>query len=102
MSLRILSLLEAAMPSAKVIEPPREPTHPPGIPVRFGEGQGLPDLPLIPSATGPVMPFDDTGIHLLIAQQVPHVFEAGFAIEGTDLDPLDPPPLILFVHLPIC
>jgi hypothetical protein len=47
------------------------------------------------------MPFDDTAINLLIAQQVQHVFEAGFAVEGADLDPLDLPTLILFFPLAI-
>ena len=86
----------------KIVEAHREPTHPAVIPWHFGEGQRLPDLPLIPSATGPVMPFDDAGIDLLIAQQGQHVFHAGFSIEDADFDSLNPTPFILFFHLPIC
>jgi hypothetical protein len=78
--LRILDAFYAAMPPTKVVQPYREPTHPPVLPRHFGESQRLPDLPLMPPATGPVMPFDDTGVDLLIAPQGQHVFHPGFAI----------------------
>src|SRR5919202_3255465 len=89
------------MPPTKVIEPHREPTHPAVIPRHFGEGQRLPHLPLIPQATSPIMPFDDAGINLLIAQQGQHMFQPRFAIEHADFDPLNPTPFIVFFHLPI-
>lgn len=85
----------------KVVQPHREPTHPPVIPWHFGEGQRLADLPLIPQATGPVMPFDDAGMNLFVAQQGQHVFQPRFAIEDPDFDPLNPTPFLLFFHLPI-
>ena len=44
------------------------------------------------------MPFDDTRVHLLIAQESQHVFQAGFAIEGADFDLLDPTPFVLFIQ----
>jgi hypothetical protein len=47
------------------------------------------------------MPFDDTGIALLRAQQCQDVFQPGLAIEGADVHPLDPLPLIVFFHRPI-
>jgi hypothetical protein len=45
------------------------------------------------------MSFDDTRVHMRIAQQGRHIFETGFAINGSHLDPLDPLALLLFVHL---
>ena len=59
---------QTAMRLTEVVEPHREPTHPAVIPLRFGKGQRLAHLPLVPQATGSVMPFDDTRIDLLIAQ----------------------------------
>src|SRR6185503_5131959 len=67
----------------------------------FGEDQGLTHLPLVAQATRAIMPFDDTGIHLLIAQQGQHMLYTSFAIEGSDFTPLDPTPFIVFFHLPI-
>jgi hypothetical protein len=48
-----------------------------------------------------MMPFDDAGIHLLITQQGQDVLQAGFAIQSSNFDPLDPMPFIVFFHLPI-
>src|SRR6266851_953699 len=89
------------MPPTEVIESHREPTHPPVIPRHFGEGQRLPDLAPVAQATGPVVPFDDTRVNLLIAQQRQHMLQTGFAIEGTYCDPLDLMPFILLLHLTI-
>ena len=85
----------------KVVQPHREPTHPPVIPWYFGKGQRLPNLPLIPQATGPVMPFDDAGIDRLIAQQRQHVFHSGFAIKDAAFDPRNPTSFLLFFHLAV-
>jgi hypothetical protein len=47
------------------------------------------------------MPFNNTGIDLLIAQQRQHVFPLGFAREDADFNPPEPTPFIVFLHLPI-
>jgi hypothetical protein len=88
------------MLTTKVVEPHREPTHPPVIAWHFGEGERLPDLLLIPQATRPVLPFNDTGIDLLIAQQRQHVFHPGFAIQDADCDSLKSTSCIVFCTCP--
>jgi hypothetical protein len=98
--LPLLDTFSAALPPTTVVQPHREPTPPPGIPWHFGAGQRLPDLPLIPPATGPGMPFDDAGMHLRIPQQGQPVLQPRFPREAPDFDPLHPTPRIVFFHLP--
>ena len=98
--LPLLDPFSAAMPPTKVVQPHREPTHPPVIPWHFGEGPRLPDLPLIPQATGPVLPFNDAGMNLRIPQQGQPVFQPRFPREVPDFDPLNSTPCIVFFHLP--
>src|SRR5262247_976997 len=77
----------------------REPTQPPVIPRHFGAGSRLPDLPLMPSTGGPVLPCDDPGIDGLRAQPGQHGLQTGCAREGANFDSLDAPSLVMFFAL---
>lgn len=47
------------------------------------------------------MPFHHSRIDLFIPEQVQHMVETGFALDGPDIDPYDPTAFVNFVHLPI-
>ena len=66
--LNLLPNLEAAVRATEVVEPHREPTHPPVIPVRFGKGQRLVYLALVAQTTGAVVTFHHTRVNLFVAQ----------------------------------
>jgi len=89
------------MAPTKVIQSHREPAHPAVIPWGFREGEGLAPLALIAQTTRAVMAFHHAGIDMPVAQQGQDVLEPRFAIESTHFDPLDPPLLIVFFHLPL-
>jgi hypothetical protein len=89
------------MSPTEVLESYREPTHPAVIPRHWGEGQRLPHLALVAQATGPLMPFDDTGLDLLRAQPGQPVFHPGFARADADFDARAPTPFLGFFPLPI-
>lgn len=93
--------LETTVSATKIVQPHGQPAHPAVIAQGLRKGQGLAHLALIAQATRAIMPLHHTRVDVRIAQQGQDVLAPRFAIEGTDFDPLDPPPLIVFFHLTI-
>jgi hypothetical protein len=100
-ALHLVLDLQAAMSVAEMISPHREPTHPAVISHRFGNGQGLPHFALMAHATGPVLTLHHARITNLVAEEVQDMLQTRFAMHDSHVHPLDPTPLLLFVHLPI-
>src|SRR5262245_31257628 len=86
---------------AEVVQPHREPAHPAVVPARCGKGQGLPDLALVPQATGPIMPFDDTRVNDFVPEEGQDMLQMRLAMHRSHLHPLDPTALVDFLHLSI-
>ena len=96
-----LSTFSAAMSATQVLQPHGEPTPPPRKARDGGAGQGLAHLPFVAQATRPLLPFHAPGLHRLGAQPSHHMFQPGCASEGADCHPCEPPPCIVFFHLPL-
>jgi hypothetical protein len=99
--LAVLLAPQTAMRLTAGVAPHREPPHPAVIPQRFGKGQGLAHLALVPETTGAVVTLDPAGVDVRVPQPLPHMRKRGCPMNGTHCNASDSTTFVALVDLPI-